>query len=407
MEPSASASHPPDPLPKLYSFPNDSGLQTDRKKFEGALTSYYASPNAIADRLTKWVFPLAAAFACEDKSKGASSALLRFPPNPTQTTGAVGEASVLLVPEAGVTTVGFGVPAAYFYALGANMPVQVTADLRYQMACGATAERVLAELAAAYDSGWIGDSYKDPTDPLKTVNPAQGGRRLSALFVSVASGPPQCPLTPTLKPLVTDWLAYPPPPPPAPQPPAPAVWKDYKPGAEASDFWPEEASSVEPRAFLELVLCALTQGYVLPGDAQPAPPHAATTLAEGIQAKFADGALPLTVVTLAGYTASLWADFFQGTTGYLPPFTRPGNQAAQVAAFIRYVQEILRGYTSGPAELRQGAYRELPGRAAATFDRLAQRLYRGVQGNCRRTPPASGNGVRRRRYAASGGDRVP
>ena len=337
---------PPDPLSDLYDDPPNQGTpsdqnEQDRKQFEGALTSYYATPNATADRLAKWVYALAAAFACQEESQAAGQALFAFPVRPAQqTTAPVSETEVLLVPSAPANQLApsFGVPAAYFYALGASMPAQVPPDQRYRMACGDTIVRLLAEFTAAFDSGLIGDSYQVGAGP--AVNPAQAARRLSALVMSGAAGTPQCAVTATLQPLINDWLAYPPPPPPPA--PAPPVWKSYQPGDDVTGFWPAEAAA-QPAAFLELVLCALTQGYVLAAGASrpPAPPPPpGTTLADEIQAFLATITAPPTVTTLANVTAGQWTSYFQPTTGYLPPFTRPGNQASQIAAFIRLVQKF-------------------------------------------------------------------
>jgi len=285
------------------------------------------------------VYALAAAFACQQSSQEATQALLTFPVNPgQQTTASVAETEVMLVaPTAGAQLpVSFGVPAAYFYALGANLPVQVAPDQRYRMACADTVVRAVAELTAAFGSGLIGDSYQvGNTGP--AVNPAQAARRVAALGVPTASRIPQCPMTAALQPMVTDWLVYPPLP-----PPAPPAWNTYQPKDDDTVFWPFEAIA-QPAAFLEVVLCALTQGYVLAaGASRPPtpPPPPGTTLADEIQALLAMIAAAPTVATLASVTADQWTSYFQPTQGYLPPFTRPGNQAAQIAAFIRYVQKF-------------------------------------------------------------------
>ena len=190
-----------DTLPDLYDDPPNTGApsdqkEQDRKQFEGALTSYYATPNATAARLTKWVYALAAAFACQKRSQEATQALLQFPVNPLQPSGApVGETEVMLIaPVPGnPLPASFGSPAAYFYALGANMPVQVTPDQRYRMACGDTMQRVLAELTDAVGSGLINDSYQ-VAGAGPAINPAQAARRLAALVITPAIGIPQWPL---------------------------------------------------------------------------------------------------------------------------------------------------------------------------------------------------------------------
>ena len=47
--------------------------------------------------------------------------------------------------------ISFGVPAAFFYALGAKMDKTTTAVQRYQMATGDAIDRLLQEFAAAED----------------------------------------------------------------------------------------------------------------------------------------------------------------------------------------------------------------------------------------------------------------
>ena len=233
--------------------------------------------------------------------------------------------------------VSFGVPAAYFYALGANLPVQVPPDQRYRMACADTVVRALAELTAAFGSGLIGDSYQvGNTGP--AVNPAQAARRLAALGVPTASTIPAVPDDSgtaahgdRLARLSRRSRRQAPPPPGRPTSPG-----------TTTPFWPFEATA-RPAAFLEVVLCALTQGYVLAAGASrpPAPPPPpGTTLADEIQAFLATITAAPTVATLAGVTADQWTSYFQPTQGYLPPYTRPGNQAVQIAAFIRYVQKF-------------------------------------------------------------------
>ena len=63
------------------------------------------------------------------------------------------------VHDAGVTgNFSFGVPAAYFYALGATMPVQVTPAQRYTRATGDQLARTLTDLTTAINAGTISDS---------------------------------------------------------------------------------------------------------------------------------------------------------------------------------------------------------------------------------------------------------
>src|SRR5262249_1079299 len=93
-----------DDIGALYTLEVNDGsignqLEQNRQQFEGNLNSYYATHNAKVDRLTRYIFALSIAVACEDLSKNAKTALLQFPVNPgsssTQTT--IETAEVVLV----------------------------------------------------------------------------------------------------------------------------------------------------------------------------------------------------------------------------------------------------------------------------------------------------------------------
>ena len=84
---------PPDALESLYTNPPNPGgstgsdggtdnLEQDRQKFEGTLSSYYATRNATAERLTKFVAAASTALFCEKTSLGSTTALLEFPVDP-------------------------------------------------------------------------------------------------------------------------------------------------------------------------------------------------------------------------------------------------------------------------------------------------------------------------------------
>ena len=208
---------PPDPLEFLYSNPyytvNNNGPQSnandeqDRIKFEGTLNAFYATNNATAERLAKFVAAIAAAVYCEDLSLAATSALLEFPVDPSQPFVSEVESEVLLQglgnTAAGSSGINFGVPAAFFYALGAKLDKSTTGDQRYQMATGDAIERILQELAAGEDTGAINDSEQFATlvpppppapppaiPPPPPISSFQAARRLVALGVSAASSSP-------------------------------------------------------------------------------------------------------------------------------------------------------------------------------------------------------------------------
>ena len=68
-----------------------------RVQFEGALAQYRAARDAEAEVLAKYIFTLSAAIACENKSKAAALAGLRFPIRPDVIQdGKIQEAEVVL-----------------------------------------------------------------------------------------------------------------------------------------------------------------------------------------------------------------------------------------------------------------------------------------------------------------------
>ena len=141
-----------------------------------------------------------------------------------------------------------------------------------------------------------------------------------------------------LQALVTSWLAFPPP--ATSGMPSSAT---YQPGDDAANFWPS-AAAADPDAFLNLVLAALTQGYVIPAPFNVA---LGTEIATFLAA-LPGAPSPPTVATLASVTAEQWTGFFQQNPTWLPPFTQPGNTAARTAAFVRCAQYLFPASTSGP-----------------------------------------------------------
>ena len=79
---------------------------------------------------------------------GGHKAIIRFPVNPAATTLAtIKEAEVVLT-----GALGLDIPAEYFYALGALLPMQVTPAQRLKMATGADQQQNLTQLTSAYDA---------------------------------------------------------------------------------------------------------------------------------------------------------------------------------------------------------------------------------------------------------------
>ncbi|MEO6921017.1 MAG: neuraminidase-like domain-containing protein [Collimonas sp.] len=315
-------------------------LEQNRQQFEGNLNSYYATHNAQVDSLTRYVYALGAAIACEASSTNATSALLQFPvyPGSTSLGTTVDSAEVMLVDGSGGSgplVPAFTVPAEYFYVLGAQLSVQMGAAQRFLMAVRDNQERLLPVFINAYDSGVI--------DPSPAINPAQAVRRLDALQPVSDTIAPSCKLDATVLSLVNDWLAF----------PGAADWRSYTPGDDVVKFWQPELAA-RPSPYLQLVLCALTLDF--------------PTLIAAILA------LPVaTVAALAGLSAAQWTSLFGSPVNILllPPFTAPGTPEIRVAAFIRWVQKFF-DMQSGVAAPPTGAAGNAPVLDLPTVDIIAE-----------------------------------
>ena len=408
QQPALPAPPSGDPLEDLYTNPPNNGTllsgttpnqqEGDRQQFEAQLKSYYALADSTADRLTNFVYSLSAAVACEQLSLAATLALLQFPVNPGQPSAApLSETEVILSGLGSISPpTNFGVPAAYFYALSANMPTQTDTTQRYQYATGSHLQSLLTDLTSAINAGTVTDSEEFTTAAPAKINAAQAARRISALGIPTGSKTPLAPLDtvglltsantasgnslpfsstagistgmsvsgayiannttvsavtstavtlsqailgamsagssvvftppyPTgLQPLIQSWLAYPPAVSGVPSSQA------YQPADDATEFWPP-AATAQPGAFLNLVLCSLTQGYII-----PAPFNVA--LGDKIIQFLNTLTSPPTVATLASVTVQQWTQFFQTNPTWLPP--SPGSVAARIAAFIHYAQKF-------------------------------------------------------------------
>jgi hypothetical protein len=269
---------PPDALESLYTNPPNPGgsadnsssttnnLEQDRQKFEGTLNSFYSKRNAIAERLTKFVAAASAAVVCEEASLNSSAALLEFPVDPSSTFATAVESELMLqgVETSGSGGVNFGVPAAYFYALAANLDKSTTAIRRFQQAVGDDIERLLQQFSTAQIAKILkdGDSEDFVTPGINppSISSFQATRRLVALKISNASTSPSVTLfanTPLAK-LVSDWLAtLDPTPTPAPNPPLTYQNTDF-------NIWTQQLAPSDQQGYLYLDLYALTKGYVIP-----------------------------------------------------------------------------------------------------------------------------------------------
>ncbi len=429
---------PPDPIQELYTNPPNTGVllsgstpnefEGDRHQFEATLQSYYAVANATADRLTNFVYSLAAAVACEEMSLTATEALLRLPVDPGGSSPPLtGDIELILTGLGGVQPpTNFGIPAAYFYGLHAMMPTAMTAERRYQLALGDRLQRVLSQLTSAINAATITDSetFTSLAPGPPAVSAAQAARRIGSLGVPTGITAPFAPLdtvalrtsaataagtvlpfigtgpvsagmsigglnigvgttvtgvapasvtlsqpiggpvpsgativftpalTTDLQQLLQGWIAFP------PAVAGPPSSQTYHPADDDQLFWPTQASLHQP-AFVNLILSALTEGYIV-----PAPLNVA--LGDKVIQELLAGTP--TLAALKALTASQWTAFFKGHPTWLPDFTQPGNTDARIAAFIRHVERFFTVHTAGPLSvINLATSADTPGGATLPF----------------------------------------
>ncbi|MFD0360697.1 neuraminidase-like domain-containing protein [Nocardia sp. GCM10030253] len=297
-----------DPFGALYTDPPAEDLlgaddiEKARARFEAELNGYYGTHEAEALRLAGFVYSASAAVAQEVLSITAQRARFDFPLITAAASPTTKQAAGVVLVENGGLTPAYVVPAAYFYALGAQMPGQVGPQQRYDMARFALEPQVLSAFETAVDGGVI----TVPATPLTVAGPAvaatQAARRLRALGAA-ANTLTEVPLVAPIETLVADWLAHT--------------------GASASintDFWAPEVAA-RPGPYLELLLQGIT--------ANSGPLIAAIK------------APPLNVATVADLVAvndEQWRDLFAANPALLPPFTVPGTPAERTEAFIRHLR---------------------------------------------------------------------
>jgi hypothetical protein len=139
-----------------------------------------------------------------------------------------------------------------------------------------------------------------------------------------------------LQPLLQAWLNF-----PTVVTPGPISTTTYQPTDDATKFWPGVANGTAPiasgeAAFLNLVLCALTQGFMLP---QPFNVALGDEITSGLLSS-------PTVAALAAVTAQQWTGFFTANPTWLP--TQSGNIPARIAAFVQQVQKFFAVASGGP-----------------------------------------------------------
>lgn len=235
----------------------------------------------------------------------------------------------------------FKVDAKFFYALGASLPIGLSADDRFTLATAPGEAKLAAQLQDTIDSGVI-------TVPAGGMTALQAARRLAAL--GTARAPTQLgderiyTISGNADPaysLITDWLTAKEPPgaPDQPDPDQP-VWTYL-----LTQVTPQAKRQANDDAQLRLLCCALT-GWNDHGADTPltdfvnaiAGPLGAPPGSTGLNVHNADD--------LANISSQQWTNFFTSATfsKYLPTWTQPSGTTVdtndRIAAFLRYLEHF-------------------------------------------------------------------
>jgi hypothetical protein len=222
----------------------------------------------------------------------------------------------------------FKVPAEYFYALTANLPIDVGVDIRYQMVVSGNAKKTVDDAHAAMDAGVIVTTLP--------ITPEQAARRLTALGSASGNGPTVKPNTGLA--LVTAWLTY----------VNPMPTDD--PDADVAPFWATVLAPVanmtltDPAlagAHLELIVCAVIN------DSDPVPLIGAVK-AKGFTLNSVKDLDPTAFGGAGGITPDQWKQIFANHPDAIPAFAKIGTNAAspqaalgeQTAAFVRRLTQL-------------------------------------------------------------------
>ena len=317
----------PLPTPKvrledLYTSPSDDGQRT---QFEGALTAYYATHNADAERLKGFVYAASAAIHAERLSFRETKASIGLPIDPSMSTSTSATSiPVTLKPLPGTVpaprlTPSFVVPAAYFYALGISFSVNLTPEKLYKRVLASSADFLSSSLQLAIDSGTITDTPQKTISAevtqIITANRSQASRRLFALSGSLAIKPQYTAilqgnsggaLTGDVAALVNRWLSQ-----TAPD------------DQLITSFWPNEYPGLD---YLEIILQVISDGNVLLENAIrnfPSPGVHITRASDLVKVK-----------------DQQWIDFFLANPTLLPDFTKIGNTEDRAKAYIQFLRTL-------------------------------------------------------------------
>lgn len=214
----------------------------------------------------------------------------------------------------------FVVPAEYFYALNAELPIEIGTETRLRTASLLPERDIRDRLRAAIEKGTIA-SAPAPLGGGSAITPEQAARRLRSL--GRVKGKPTCKVPPQpgddLHRVVASWLDY------ASSSPADDPSEDIRP------FW-ENLSGADARGHLRLVLAALTE------HADPAPLRAALAAVLGT---LQPPKSLSNVEDLVGVGVAEWTAVFENDPSLLPAFTSSsGSLAERIAAFLRRLQHF-------------------------------------------------------------------
>ncbi len=342
----------PRTLAEMYTRPvkvqdqnnNQDKAEQDRKKFEAQLTAYHATHEAEAGRLAGYIFSASAAVTCERLSTTAAKAGLTFPLLPVSPDAkAIPEATVILIlPNKPIPPLPpilpdphFIIPAAFYYALGAKLPSQVSAQQRFDMARSATESDLLNEFQTAVDSDTITSRPAPGSKTLEAfagaltvtepaINANQAARRLRALG-SITGTAPQVDLAPTVIPLVQDWLNY------------------TDTSLNIDDLFWNVKVGPQSAAYLQLVLEGITENYQNLIVAIPNTIKTVTNLfniqdTQWLAFFLKDPPFPPVTPPSPDFQPPL--NLSAPRTSLLPPFTLPGTPTERSEAFIRHLKKF-------------------------------------------------------------------
>lgn len=307
-------------LEDLYTAPSKENDQI-RSQFEGNLTSFHSKLNAMAMKLSNYIFAASAAIQAERSSATSTMAAMTFPLDPAITkTKAVTTAEVVLTSWdnsdnslTGPTTTpinpAFTVPAAYFYALGYQLSPNMDSTDRYNSHVNTTSDLLTRTIQWAVNTGVLNASESTVAQSANfMVNTNQALRRLAALSPNVVTSSQPMVYVNNVLSIVNSWLAN---------------------SNPDSAFW--TIAEFDSSEYLNLMI-----EVVAGGD---------TTLSGAISQASLVPPAPLSKLQFAKQlpliTTSSWRSLFtENNPPPLPAYTAPGSTKDRINAFIRKLQQI-------------------------------------------------------------------